>query len=234
MKKQTKTKLFIAGIGGRMGQELVRAAEESLDWLLIGGFDRKPVEGQTIFRDLSKVKASSFDILIDFSSPEVFDSVVDYCVKNKKPMVSGTTGLSVESYERLKKSGKKIPILWAPNMSIGVAMFTTLIEQVARLRDFDFQVEEFHHRHKKDKPSGTALLLQRALELSTKSKQPEPVAIRGGGIFGIHRLHCMSPDETITIEHTALNRSVFAMGALTAAKWVLSQKPGLYELKDTL
>jgi 4-hydroxy-tetrahydrodipicolinate reductase len=231
MTKKKKLKLVVAGLAGRMGQEILKVSE---DFDLIAGIDRSHVEGILIEPELKRLKPTKFDVVVDFSSPELFEKLLEQCVELKKPLVSGTTGLNEKHFKLLQSASKKTPLLWAPNMSLGIAMFCELIETTARLKGFDFQIEEFHHRHKKDKPSGTALLLQDVLKKSTETNVPEPVSIRGGGIFGIHRLYAMSPDETLTIEHTALNRSVFAKGALAAAQWLVGQKPGLYKLKDTL
>jgi 4-hydroxy-tetrahydrodipicolinate reductase len=225
-----KARLVISGIAGRMGQEVALAAEDA-GFNIAFGVDRKKVEG---YKVQPKLSGKDFDVIIDFSSPELFAGLLDECVSLKKPLVSGTTGITPAHLKQLKLAAKSIPVLWAPNMSPGIAMFCELIEKVARLEDFDFQIEEFHHRYKKDRPSGTALLLQNVLKKNAKTEPPEPVAIRGGGIFGIHRLYGMSPDETLTIEHTALNRTVFAKGALAAARWLLQKPAGLYELKDTL
>lgn len=234
-KKIPKIKLVIAGIAGRMGQEIVRAVAQEPEWSLVGGVDRaETLPNIRVEHDAKSFQKKSVDVVIDFSSPGLYRDTLDWCVKNKRPFVSGTTGLTKDDFQKLKTASKKIPVLWAPNMSLGVAMFAELIRLAAKLDGFDFQIEEFHHRHKKDRPSGTAILLQEALKSSTSQEVPEPVSIRGGGIFGIHRLYCMSPDETLTLEHVALNRSVFAKGAVSAAKWLVNQRAGLYELKDTL
>lgn len=218
-----------------MGQEIARVVHQDPYWQLSGGVDRADATvGLRIEPELEAFQKKDVDVVIDFSSPAIFGDILEWCVKNNKPLVSGTTGLSLADFARLKSASKKIPVLWAPNMSLGIAMFAELIKRVAQLEDFDFQIEEFHHRHKKDKPSGTAILLQDVLKASVTKEVPEALAIRGGGIFGIHRLYCMSPDETITIEHVALNRSVFAKGAVSAARWLVGKKAGSYELKDTL
>ena len=234
-KNSRKINLVIAGIAGRMGQEIVKVVAADPEWNLAGGIDRavSPVSSR-VESDPGEYQKKGVDVVIDFSSPALFRDVLDWCVANKRPFVSGTTGLTKDDFQKLKTASKKTAVLWAPNMSLGIAMFGELIKKVAALEGFDFQVEEFHHRHKKDKPSGTAILLQDVLKASAKNEVPDPVSIRGGGIFGIHRLYCMSPDETLTIEHVALNRSVFAKGAVSAAKWLSGQRPGLYELKDTL
>lgn len=234
-KNNQKIKLVIAGIAGRMGQEIVKVVAQDPEWALTGGIDHaESLPNTRLEQEPSGFEKKAVDVVIDFSSPALFRSTLEWCVDNKRPFVSGTTGVAKDDFQRLKAASKKIPVLWSPNMSLGIAMFGELIKKAAKLDGFDFQIEEFHHRHKKDKPSGTAILLQDALTASTSQPVPEPLSIRGGGIFGIHRLYCMSSDETLSIEHVALNRSVFAKGAVSAAKWLVSQRLGLYELKDTL
>jgi 4-hydroxy-tetrahydrodipicolinate reductase len=117
---------------------------------------------------------------------------------------------------------------------LGVAVLTEAIRVLGKLKGADFQIEEFHHNKKVDKPSGTALWLQEALEKVVGKSIPEPLAIRGGGIFGVHRVHAMTDEETLTFEHQALNREVFARGALVAAKWIKNRPAGLYKMTDVL
>jgi 4-hydroxy-tetrahydrodipicolinate reductase len=109
-----------------------------------------------------------------------------------------------------------------------------MVRELRRLEGFDLQVEEVHHIHKKDRPSGTALRIQAEIENAVGRKLPEPVAIRGGGVFGIHRIFAMSADETLTLEHSALNRLVFARGALRAAHWLVLRSPGLYTIENVI
>ena len=153
---------------------------------------------------------------------------------NEIPFVSGTTGLSRTDHLLLTKASKKIPALWAPNMSLGVAALERAIEALKSLSHFDFQIEETHHIHKKDSPSGTALRLQKTLEKTVGRKLPDPLAIRGGGVFGIHQVHALGSNETLIFEHRALNRKVFAEGALFAAAWLSHKKKGLYTIQDVL
>ena len=109
-----------------------------------------------------------------------------------------------------------------------------MLSQMKQLEGFEFQIEELHHNRKKDKPSGTALFLQEKLTEAVGPHVPAPLAIRGGGIFGIHRVWAMGEEEMVTIEHTAMNRRVFARGALKAARWILGRSPALYRMDDVL
>lgn len=216
-----------------MGAELLALAKES-GFTVSQGVGRKDVEGITLVDSVEKLDAKAVDIVIDFSLPALTDGVIAWCVSNKKPLVSGVTGISVEQKSKFTEAGKTIATLWAPNMSLGVAVLSRMLNELRNLKDFEFQIEELHHKRKKDKPSGTALFLQEKLEAAIGTEAPEPLAIRGGGIFGIHRIWAMGEEETITLEHTAINRRVFARGAMKAAQWLISQKPGFYTLNDTL
>jgi 4-hydroxy-tetrahydrodipicolinate reductase len=120
-------------------------------------------------------------------------------------------------------------------MSIGINLFLKAIESLGQVaKTYDWQIEEFHHKRKKDSPSGTAKWLQQSAEKAKGEKLPAVMAGRGGGIYGIHKLWLMGEEETLTIEHTALSRALFARGALTAAKWIQAKRPGFYSLQDVL
>ena len=227
--------LAIIGASGRMGAELIALANEFQFSVTQGvGRSRLSVNDVTLTDHVSKLDASKVDVVIDFSLSELTDDVIKWCIANKKPLISGVTGITSAQKSAFTDAGKIIPALWAPNMSLGVAVLAKMLEQLRNLKGFEFQIEELHHKRKKDKPSGTALFLQEKMEQAIGEEAPMPLAIRGGGIFGIHRVWAMGEEETITLEHSALNRRVFARGALRAAQWLLSQKPGLYTLEDTL
>jgi 4-hydroxy-tetrahydrodipicolinate reductase len=219
-------RVAVFGASGRMGQEVVELLNTSKNMVL----------GLEINRQ-TKLQKSSFqniDVMIDFSLATSFQKALKLAVEHGLPLVSGTTGLSPADQKALKEASNKIPILWAPNMSLGVAAVTEALEIFGSLLDFDFQIEETHHRLKKDKPSGTALYLQKKLESVVGRKLPPPLALRGGGVFGIHQIHALGDNETIVFEHRALNRKLFADGALKAARWLVQQKKGLFELRDIL
>lgn len=224
MSKRTGQDLNLALVGaaGRMGQEILKLAPES-------GFKvAAEIEGAAGWK---KLKAA--DVVVDFSSPEGLSQAVDWCVANKTPLVSGSTGLSAQDRKKLEAAAKKIPLLYSGNMSLGIAVFSAMMEKLSALEDWDFQIEEVHHNKKKDKPSGTALLLQEKLKKAAGREVPAPQSLRGGGVPGIHTLWAMGPDETLVIQHTAFNRQVFARGALKAARWLFDKKqPGLYDLSD--
>lgn len=217
--------LTIVGVTGRMGGEIAALAPEF-------GFRVGP--GVSKDRSIDAISPNDCDVVIDFSLPEVVESVIDWCVRHQKPLVSGVTGLTEEQREAYARAGMRIPVLWAPNMSLGVAVLARLLANMEKLEGFDFQIEELHHSQKRDKPSGTAVFLQEKMEKAVGKPCPQPLAIRGGGIFGIHRVWAMGSEEFLTLEHTAMNRRVFARGALKSASWLLSRPPGFYCMDDVL
>jgi len=151
-------------------------------------------------------------------------------------LVSGTTALNTANRTKMEVAAKKIPILWAANMSLGVHVLAQALKNLAPLQDWDFQVEETHHRLKKDKPSGTALFFQDILAKIILKTLPEPLSARVGAVVGIHRVSAASEEEMLIFEHQALSRTVFARGALTAAAWLAKRKgkAKLYQMADVL
>jgi len=221
-----KIKIGLVGAQGRMGQEIAKviSANKACELsVAIGRGDK-----------IDSAKAKDLDVWIDFSAPEVFAEVLKVAEKYKTPVVCGTTGFAAKEKSLLKKYSAKIPLLWASNMSMGVAVLNEALKVFSAIQGFDYQIEEFHHNKKKDKPSGTAITLQENLEKAVGRKLPEPLAIRGGGIYGVHKIYAMSDEEVLMFEHSALNRSVFAKGAVEAAMFLANQKPGLYAIRDVL
>lgn len=221
-----KVKIGLIGSAGRMGQEIADVIHNNSRCELVYA----PLRGEKW--DAKKAKA--VDVWIDFSSPEALKEVLKKASENKTPVVCGTTGFTKKEKDLLKTYSKKIPVLWSSNMSLGVAVLNEALKSFAAISHFDFQIEEIHHNRKKDRPSGTAITLQENLEKAVDKKLPEALAIRGGGVFGVHKIFAMSDEEVITFEHTALNRTVFAKGSVQAAEWLVKQKPGLYQIRDVL
>lgn len=224
-----KLKIGILGASGRMGQEVQSVVK-------VSGHSLGPLISSDNFKKfLSDKKNPGVDVWIDFSTPEVLATFLNHLDQFPAALVSGTTGINNQLMSELKKRSKKSPLFWAPNMSIGIAIVTQMLENFKSLNDFDFQIDEAHHKHKKDSPSGTAILLQNKLqEVVGKKKLPKPLSTRGGGVYGTHRIQALSDEEIISIEHTALNRQVFAKGALWAALKIINLNPGFYEMKDLL
>ena len=217
-----------------MGAELSALAKD-FDFRITQGVSSRPANGEIkIVANVKDLDASQVDVIIDFSLPELTLGVAQWCQQNRKPLVSGVTGIQDAHRSALAAVGKVAPTLWAPNMSLGVAVMARMLAQFSSLEGFEFQIEELHHNKKKDRPSGTAIFLQDKLKEAVGENVPDPLAIRGGGIFGIHKVWAMGEEETITLEHTAINRRVFARGALKAARWILTQPPALYRMDDVL
>lgn len=231
--KNRKIKLGVFGAGGRMGQEVLAVIQETQgECFLAIDPARQALAAKNVVSDLKNPLCKEVDLWIDFSSPEGFSEIYQFCEKNRRALVSGTTGLSDAQLAEMGAS--KIPLLWSPNMSLGINILLRALNSFQGSQGFDFQIEEIHHRHKKDRPSGTALWLQSKLEKVTGKRIEKPLSIRGGGNFGTHKIWAMSDEENITFEHQALNRRVFAKGAVQAAGWLKNQKPGLYSLQNML
>lgn len=210
-----------------MGQEILKVIQDNPQYELFYPVHRG--------EKWDAKKCAQVDVWIDFSTPEALAEVLKKAAEYKKPVVCGTTGFSKKEKNLLASYSKKIPVLWSSNMSLGVAVLNEAIKSMAAISHFDFQIEEIHHNRKKDKPSGTAITLQENLEKVVNKKLPETLAIRGGGVFGVHKVYAMSDEEVLVFEHSALNRAVFARGAVKAAGWLVRQKkPGLYQMKDVL
>lgn len=223
--------IAVMGASGRMGQEVIKLLKSHSQLNFVAGVARSSPD---FFADPPSLPQTSIDAVIDFSLPEGFSEIVRWCVENQVPLVSGTTGIGDQEIRFAQQAGEKIPILWSPNMSLGVAFVKRLLESYSSISHFDFAIDEVHHGQKKDAPSGTALVLQKQLEKSTGKPVSSMNAVRGGGVFGMHKVWALSPDEVITLEHSALNRTVFASGAIRAIEWLIHQPPGYYSLSDVL
>lgn len=214
-------KIAINGYSGRMGQAIQSLAAE---------FSK-----QAEFIDFKNSASQTADLIIDFSNPSAFGGVLEYAVKNKLPLVTGTTGLSDEQKNSMEKAAGEIPILWDANMSLGVHWLLHALDAVKQLpNDFSLQVEEVHHKHKVDAPSGTAIEIQKVLQQNRSEILPSPISIRAGGVFGNHKVYMFGEEEVITIDHQVLSRKVFARGAVTASLWLAKQKPSFYRMKNLI
>lgn len=208
----------------------------------------------TLVDSLEKV-TPDFDVLIDFTSPESSLTSLEFMRSLKRAAVIGTTGFSSDQTERIKKVTQDIPCVCAPNMSVGINLMFTIIRQVAqKLKDeYDIEIIESHHRLKKDAPSGTAVEMAHILAEATEreldavavhqrkgligARRPEEIGIqviRAGDIVGEHTVLFGGPGERLEITHRAHSRDTFARGAVRAARWVVTQQPGLYDMIDVL
>ena len=217
--------VFLSGSTGKMGKEITRILSDDSRLQFKRGVSKEGV----VSSDLEGI-----DLIIDFSNADFFQKILEIAVSSKIPFLSGTTGLGDADFKKLTEAAKIIPVLWAPNMSVGIHIMSEMFKVFKQPDSFDFQLEEIHHKHKVDSPSGTAKFLQKQLEENNINTTQPPMALRGGGVFGVHQLFAFSEEETISIKHEALNRSVFAKGAVKAGKWLIEQPVGLYEFKNIL
>jgi len=249
----------VYGAGGRVGQLLVQNIINDERLALAGVIDPNPIsyplpEGTLVATTLPEL-LKACDLVIDFTIPEATETLLQTAMEHKETaLVIGTTGLSTHQQNLLKQAGEKMPILYATNMSVGVAVLADLVYQVAKtLPDFDIEIVEMHHRYKKDAPSGTALTLTESAALGRGLNPDEArvsgrngnvgertkdeiavMALRGGDIVGEHTVGFYADGEFIRLQHTATNRNTFAMGAIRAGKWLVEQNAGLYSIKDFL
>lgn len=231
------TRILIHGSTGRMGQALLRLAAEDAALQVVGAVSRKA--GQRVIDGVPQFSASELggtpmhDVLIDFSLPDAFDPVLAACVSRGVAFVSGTTGLSDAQRTALDAAALRIPIVWAANFSLGVAVLNALVEQAARaLPGWECDILEQHHIHKLDAPSGTALALGASAEAGGAS--PRYASLRAGDIVGEHTVQFAGLGERIELVHRATNRDVFARGALHVARRLQGRAPALYGIRDLL
>lgn len=189
-----------------------------------------------MYEVLSLESLSNVDVLIDFSESYATLQTIPLIKELKKPLIIGTTGFSEVQKEEIKKLSELVPLVLAPNTSLGVNVLIQLIEHAATLlpQDFDVSIIETHHKDKKDSPSGTALKLKDHLERVKPGLSVPVQSIRGGDVIGEHTVLFLGAGEQIELTHLATSRDIFAKGALKAALWITDQKPGLYTMQDVL
>lgn len=249
-------RISIAGANGRMGVSLLRCIAQRDDVILGSALVRSGVSvaGDTPTTDNISTALSDCDALIDFTSPDFSVELSGRCVDANIVHVIGTTGFT-EAHERiLTRASQKIPMIVSGNFSLGINVLSLLIEQASRaLPDYDIEISEMHHRHKVDSPSGTALMLGesaargRNIDLSTHSERGRDgntgergnntigfSSIRGGGVIGEHTVQFAADQEVLQLGHRALDRDLFAQGAITAALWGSNQPAGKYDMQDVL
>ncbi len=258
----------IAGCGGRMGRALVAEVAAAEGVRLAGATARAAgLQGQdagvlvglealgvAIGQDAEALFAAS-DVVIDFTSPETSLRHAEIAAQSATALVIGTTGLTPAEAKSIAAAAKSAPIVWAPNMSLGVNLLLGLVEQAARALgpDYDIEILEMHHRLKKDAPSGTALGLGEAAargrgvalaDAAVRSRDGLTgartegtigfAALRGGDVVGDHTVIFAGPGERLELSHKAADRKIYSRGALRAARWAVGQAPGLYGMKDVL
>ncbi len=234
-------KLAINGCCGKMGKRIMELAVAGSDYEVVTGLEKTghpalhtDVKGVTIRDDFNLIKNA--DVVIDFTGPQASMDLLEVALKHKKALVIGTTGLTHEETQRIKEAGTLIPIVFSPNMSVGVNILFRLVkEAAAKLKEYHISITEAHHVHKKDAPSGTARKLAQIIQDQANRQIEDIEAIREGEIIGDHKVKFESELDTIVLSHSAKTRDIFAKGALEAAKWVAAkQVPGLYSMQDVL
>ena len=254
----TPIRLLIHGANGRMGQALQRLCDEASGCSVVAAVSRKVgprvIDGIPQFAASELPGAPEFDVAIDFSLPEGFDAILGLCVARGKPLVSGTTGLSDAQVAALDAASAHIPLAWASNFSLGVAVLHDLVERAARvLPGWDCDIVEAHHTRKLDAPSGTALRmgevvareLGRSLdecaiygrEGHTGERKSETIGfstIRGGDVVGDHTVLFAGIGERIEITHKSGSRMPYALGAMRAARFLGGRSDGLFDMQDVL
>ena len=244
MKKPIR--ILLVGAKGRMGKAIAAAAKNRSEVTISGKVDRN---------DPLALSIHDSDVVIDFSHTEATELVCRTCLENKKPLVLGTTGHTEKQIKLIEAAAQAVPILFAPNFSIGVNTLFWLTRKAAELLglEFDLEIVEMHHRSKKDSPSGTA---KRLGEILIKARSRDygknvahsrkgPIgerphdeigmhALRGGDVVGEHTVVFAGQGERLELTHRASSRETFALGALRAAQWIVGKSPGLYSMQDVL
>ena len=253
-----KINIAITGCMGRMGQQLIKSSKSAKNFKLAS-----ITENRLVNKKIAGLKPQlnseyafkNANVIIDFTIPKCTLEVLKIASKLKKRVVIGTTGFSKKEENLIKKYSRKIPILKAGNMSLGINLLMYLTEITSRSLGNNFlsKVFEVHHKHKKDHPSGTALMLGKGIAIGKNkdfyklvgkkyfnkktfpySKKINFSSLRKGEIVGNHKVFFTSGKETITLDHEAFDRALYAEGAFTAAKWLMGKKSGLYSMRDVL
>ena len=250
-------KFGIVGATGRVGRLLVKILNEEnekIGAVMFQGKQTIEFPSETIITNDAEELLKNVDVVIDFSAPIATQNLLEAALNNPKPLVIATTGLNDHQKNLMIEAAKKAPVLYATNMSLGIAILNKLVSMVSeKLRDFDIEIVEQHHRYKVDAPSGTALTLAetaakaRGLELKkvmvtgrsghvgARSKDEIGVfAVRGGDVVGRHTVGFYNEGEFLELNHTATSRETFARGAIKVAKWLVNQEKGLYSINDAL
>ena len=253
-----KISLSITGCMGRMGQQIIKSSKNNHNFII-----KSLTENRIVDKKFNGIKPElntedafkKTDVIIDFTVPRCTLEILKIASKLKKKVVIGTTGNTQKEKYLIKKYSKKIPILKAGNMSLGVNLLIYLTEIASKSLNDNYlsKIFEVHHKHKKDYPSGTALMLGKGIAdgkdksfynligkkfLNKKSfpygKKINFSSLRKGEIIGEHEVKFSSGKEIITLNHEAFDRTLYSDGALTAAKWIMKKKPGLYSMRDLL
>ena len=261
------TSVVIVGARGRMGKTLLRTVMESENMTLVGAVDRTggpglemdagrlcgmPDCGVTVWDRMDPPRGA---VVVDFSLPRATERNIRRCLELRAPLVLGTTGIDADTRALLKEAAKELPIVSAANFSVGVTLLNQLSALAAKSLgpDWDAELVELHHRHKRDAPSGTAIRIGKSVaaaqgrrfdevavmsrEKADRARSNEEIGVlsmRGGDSVGEHTLMFFGEGERIELTHRAMDRGIFANGALRAARWLRNREPGLYDMVDVL
>ncbi|MDR0977781.1 MAG: 4-hydroxy-tetrahydrodipicolinate reductase [Endomicrobium sp.] len=252
--------LLVCGAAGKMGRAIVSIAKEDRDIKISGTLEYEGSKaigtGDPVISSINNLKEvlRDTDAVIDFTNPESTLKNLETASNQKVPMVIGTTGFSVQQKDKITQISKVIPVVFSPNMSVGVNVLFKLVEEAAKkMPDYDIEIVEFHHNKKKDAPSGTAAKLaeiaassvgrnindvavygRHCVESARKKEEIGVLSVRAGDIVGDHTVYFVGQGERIELTHRASSRDTFAAGAVKAAKWVVGKEPGLYDMSDVL
>ncbi len=253
-----KINLTITGCMGRMGQQIIKSIKKDKNFKLVSLTENRKISKKINGITISSNTAETFkktDLIIDFTIPKCTFEVLKIATKLKKRVVIGTTGFTKKEEALIKRYSKKIPILKAGNMSLGInlLMYLTEITSSSLGKNFLSKISEIHHKYKKDYPSGTALMLGKGIAVGKNknfytligkkylNKKTFPYgdkinfnSIRKGEIIGEHEVKFSSGKEIITLNHEAFDRALYSEGALTASKWLMTKKAGLYSMRDLM
>jgi 4-hydroxy-tetrahydrodipicolinate reductase len=255
------TRIGIAGIGGRMGREVLAVAQTEANMAVTSGLVRAGSRSAVastlgtstpLHEDPAELLAD-VDVVIDFTNPNCSVSLARECAAEGRPLVCGTTGLSAAQLAELQELSNRTAIVYSRNMSVGIAALLASISELVRALDgFDIEIIEMHHRHKADAPSGTALAIAETVASSLDRIENDSLvfgrhgvsprqqhhigihAVRGGGNAGEHIVVLAGEGEELRVSHRAYGRRTFALGALRAARFVAEQPPGFYAMRDVL
>lgn len=268
MKEQLN--IFVCGANGRMGKQIIELVLNDPDMCLAGAVEHPDCKvlgadaglnagtrqtSVSITSDLRRSLDKKRGVVIDFSSVESTMENIKRAIQYEVPIVIGTTGFDEAQRETILQSGQKIPVLFTPNMSIGMNVMFKMVEKATQVLkgDFDVEITELHHRHKVDAPSGTANRIAHVVCEAAGLEYPKALVhhregktgersntevgmqvIRGGDVVGEHTVYFLGSGERIEIKHVATSRSTFALGAIRSAKWIKDQKPGIYDMSSVL
>ena len=248
-------RVIVNGCNGKMGSVLVKLLNQEKNMEVVAGVDRDVSHCDTTFPVYSHIGncLEKGDVLIDFSHFSALPDLIDYCVSTKTPLLTATTGVNGDITAKLINATREIPVFQTANMSLGVNIVTKLAQDVVKTlgTSFDIEIIESHHNKKVDSPSGTAYMIAKAINESLSNKMEYVYgrhgkedtrkstdigihAIRGGTISGEHTIIFAGNDEIIEIKHTALSKDIFALGAIRAAKYLVQQGKGFYNMNDIL